>query len=77
MYKWFARAKSLENSLQSYNYMRQSGGRYLFTPRIFVPVYFEYLRMRDFSVFSIVHIVLEEFDCTARVQYELVGVARK
>ena len=49
----------------------------IITPRmgaayIFVAVCFEYLRMRNFSVFSLCSLCfLEEFDYTARVQHVL------
>ena len=38
---------------------------------IFVFVFFEYLHMRNFSVFSICLWFIEEFDYTARVQHVL------
>ena len=39
---------------------------------IFVPVFAKYLRMRNFSVFSILFpLLLEEIDDTARVQHVL------
>ena len=48
-----------------------------FTPRIFVPVCFEYLCMRNFSVFFYLFtLFLEEFDYTARVQHALLQLSR-
>ena len=44
---------------------------------IFVPICFEYLRIWNFRSFPFVHIVLEEFGYTARVQHALVAVEQK